>query len=195
MNRKKFDSLPKPAQDVIAKYSIRWIDDTYIRDLGQYNEELIAKFKADPKRTVTPPSASGHREPAAGLSEGHRRMDRKSPGNAELLSKARELLAGSGPSSVKAARTIVTGMANAFAVAGLSLLLILAVFTLLDGLLRAFANTPIDLVREIGDMIAAICGTCCLPIVLLHQNNIVLRIFDRILPPSGVRVIDTTQRW
>ena len=40
-------------------------------------------------------------------------------------------------------------------------------------------------------MVAAICGTCCLPIVLLHQNNIVLRIFDRILPPSGVRVIDT----
>jgi hypothetical protein len=27
--------------------------------------------------------------------------------------------------------------------------------------------------------------------VLLHQNNIVLRTFDRILPPSGVRVIDT----
>jgi TRAP-type C4-dicarboxylate transport system permease small subunit len=93
---------------------------------------------------------------------------------------------------VKAARTIVTGMANAFAVAGLSLLLILAVFTLLDGLLRAIANTPIDLVREIGDMVAAICCMCCLPIVLLHQNNIVLRIFDRILSPSGVRGIDTT---
>src|SRR5882757_8792492 len=83
-------------------------------------------------------------------------------------------------------------MANAFAVAGLSLLLILAVFTLLDGLLRAIANTPIDLVREIGDMVAAICGTCCLPIVLLHHNNIGLRILDRILSPSGVRGIDTT---
>jgi TRAP-type C4-dicarboxylate transport system permease small subunit len=92
---------------------------------------------------------------------------------------------------VKSARTIVTAIANGLAVAGLSLLLILAVFTLLDGLLRAVANTPIDLVREIGDMVAAICGTCCLPIVLLHQNNIVLRIFDRILPRPGVRVIDT----
>ena len=92
---------------------------------------------------------------------------------------------------MRAARTIVTGLANIAAVAGLSLLLILAVFTLLDGLLRAIANTPIDLVREIGDMIAAICGACCLPIVLLHRNNIVLRLFDRILPPSGVRGIDT----
>jgi len=92
---------------------------------------------------------------------------------------------------MKAARMIVTGLANIFAVGGLSLLLILAVFTLLDGLLRAIANTPIDLVREIGDMVAAVCGTCCLPIVLLHRNNIVLRLFDRILPPLGVRVIDT----
>jgi TRAP-type C4-dicarboxylate transport system permease small subunit len=92
---------------------------------------------------------------------------------------------------MRAARTIVTGLANISAVAGLSLLLILAVFTLLDGLSRAIANTPIDLVREIGDMIAAICGACCLPIVLLHRNNIVLRLFDGILPPSGVRGIDT----
>jgi len=91
---------------------------------------------------------------------------------------------------MRAARTIVTGLANISAVAGLSLLLILAVFTLLVGLLRAIANTPIDLVREIGDMIAAICGACCLPIVLLHRNNIVLRLFDRILPPWGVRGID-----
>jgi tripartite ATP-independent transporter DctQ subunit len=92
---------------------------------------------------------------------------------------------------MKAARIIVTGLANGFAVGGLSLLLVLAVFTLLDGLLRAIANTPIDLVREIGDMVAAICGTCCLPIVLLHRNNIVLRLFDRIQPPLGVRMIDT----
>ena len=35
---------------------------------------------------------------------------------------------------MRAARTIVTGLANISAVAGLSLLLILAVFTLLDGL-------------------------------------------------------------
>src|SRR5215510_12158737 len=33
MNRKKFDSLPKAAQDVIAKYSPRWIDDAYVREV------------------------------------------------------------------------------------------------------------------------------------------------------------------
>jgi hypothetical protein len=85
---------------------------------------------------------------------------------------------------------MVTGAANALAVAGLSILLILAASTLLDGLLRALANTPIDLVREIGDLIAAICGASCLPIVLLHRSNIVLRTFGNVLPAQGVRVID-----
>lgn len=85
---------------------------------------------------------------------------------------------------------IVTGTANALAVAGLSVLLILATFTLCDGLLRALANYPLDIVREIGDLVAANCGACCLPITLLHGNNIVLRAFEKILPAKGVRVID-----
>jgi len=92
--------------------------------------------------------------------------------------------------NVKAAGALMTGAANALAVAGLSILLVLAAFTLLDGLLRAFANYPLDLVREIGDLVAAICGASCLPIVLLHRSNIVLRTFENILPPGGVRVVD-----
>lgn len=84
----------------------------------------------------------------------------------------------------------ITATASAIAVAGLSVLLVLAVFTLFDGLLRAFANYPLDLVREVGDLVAAICGACCLPIALLHRNNITLRIFDKILPPMGVRIVD-----
>jgi TRAP-type C4-dicarboxylate transport system permease small subunit len=85
---------------------------------------------------------------------------------------------------------IVTGTASALAVAGLALLLVLAVFTLFDGLLRGLANYPLDIVREIGDLIAAICGACCLPIALLYRNNITLRIFDKLLSPRGTRAID-----
>src|SRR5262245_9859898 len=81
-------------------------------------------------------------------------------------------------------------MANALAVGGLSLLLILAIFTLFDGLLRAFANYPLDLVREIGDLLAAVSGAACLPIALLHRTNIMLRTFDKLLSPRGVRAID-----
>ena len=85
---------------------------------------------------------------------------------------------------------IVTGAANTLAVAGLTILLALATFTLFDGLLRALANYPLDIVREIGDLVAAICGACCLLIVLLYRNNIVLRTFEKILPARGVRAID-----
>lgn len=85
---------------------------------------------------------------------------------------------------------IVTGAANSLAVAGLAILLVLATFTLFDGLLRALANYPLDFVREVGDLVAAICGACCLPIVLLYRNNITLRMFEKLLPPNGTRVID-----
>lgn len=91
---------------------------------------------------------------------------------------------------MKAIEKIVTGAANFLAVAGLTVLLALAVCTLFDGLLRAIANYPLDFVREIGDLVAAICGACCLPIVLLHKNNITLRTFENILPPGGARVFD-----
>ena len=91
---------------------------------------------------------------------------------------------------MKLIEKIVTGAANSLAVAGLTILLILATFTLFDGLLRSLANYPLDIVREIGDLVAAVSAACCLPIALLHKNNITLRIFEKILPPAGARVID-----
>jgi len=91
---------------------------------------------------------------------------------------------------VRRIEKLVTVTADALAVTGLAILLILATFTLLDGLLRALANTPIDLVREIGDLVAAICGACCLPIALLHRNNIVLRALESALPAFAVRIVD-----
>lgn len=91
---------------------------------------------------------------------------------------------------MKAIEKIVTGAASFLAVAGLTLLLVLATFTLFDGLLRALANYPLDFVREIGDLVAAVCGACCLPIALLYRSNITLRIFENMLPPAGARLVD-----
>jgi len=118
-------------------------------------------------------------------------MDRQEPAKRGALDQgAGAACQDQGELNVKAAGAMMTGAANALAVTGLSVLLVLAAFTLLDGLLRAFANYPLDLVREIGDLVAAICGASCLPIVLLHRTNIVLRTFENILPAGGVRVID-----
>lgn len=93
MSRAKFESLPKAAQDVIVKYSLAWMDDFYIKELGRYNDELIGKFKADVKRTVTTPSQAD----VAAIQPVYQKVTAdwaaKSPHNAELLSKARDLLA------------------------------------------------------------------------------------------------------
>lgn len=85
---------------------------------------------------------------------------------------------------------MVGALANGLAVTGLSLLLLLATFTLLDGVLRAFANYPLDFVRETGDMIAAVCGACCLPIALWRESNIVLKMLGNLLSPTAARVLD-----
>jgi TRAP-type C4-dicarboxylate transport system permease small subunit len=91
---------------------------------------------------------------------------------------------------VKLIEKVITGAANSLAVAGLTLLLVLATFTLFDGLLRSLANYPLDIVREIGDLVVAICSACCLPIALLRKSNITLRLFEKVLPSTGARVID-----
>jgi len=55
MNRKKFDSLSKPAQDVIRKYSGEWLAARFNASQGPYYTALIQRLKADPKRVVVEP--------------------------------------------------------------------------------------------------------------------------------------------
>ena len=58
MNRKKFDSLPKPAQDAIRKYSGDWTAARFNEGVGAYNDSVIKQLQADPKRKVVmPPQA------------------------------------------------------------------------------------------------------------------------------------------
>jgi hypothetical protein len=61
------------------------------------------------------------------------------------------------------------------AVIGLCGLLLLAVMTLADGLLRSLANHPVDAVRDLGGMVAAMSVACCLPLALLERSNITIR--------------------
>ncbi len=58
MNRKKFDSLPKPAQDAIRKYSGDWTAARFNEHVGAYNDSVIKQLQEDPKRKVVfPPQA------------------------------------------------------------------------------------------------------------------------------------------
>jgi TRAP-type C4-dicarboxylate transport system substrate-binding protein len=93
MNRKKFESLPKAAQDVLAKYSPGWINDTYVKDLSAYNAELIEQFRADKKRTVVTPSEADLKVIKVAAEKVTADWAAKDPHNAELLAKARDVLA------------------------------------------------------------------------------------------------------
>lgn len=93
MNRKKFESLPKAAQDVIAKYSPGWINDTYVKNLSAYNTTLIEQFRADKKRNVVTPSETDLKVIKTVSEKVTADWAAKDPHNAELLAKARALLA------------------------------------------------------------------------------------------------------
>ena len=56
MNKKKFDSLPKSAQDTIRKYSGDWTARRFIDNISKYNDSLVKQLQADPKHTVVFPS-------------------------------------------------------------------------------------------------------------------------------------------
>jgi len=56
MNRKKFDSLPKSAQDAISKYSGEWTAARFNQYVGAYNDKVIKDLQADPKRKVVIPT-------------------------------------------------------------------------------------------------------------------------------------------
>ena len=94
MNRKKFESLPADAQALLNKYGIDYVNGEYLRVLDPYNQEILERFKKDPKRTVTIPSA-------ADLDSLHKTFDRvvadwmtKADRNRETLDKAHAILAG-----------------------------------------------------------------------------------------------------
>ena len=87
---------------------------------------------------------------------------------------------------------LVLNLCRVLAILGLGTLLTLALFTLLDGLLRFAINRPIDLVREVSDLVAAIAVACCLPISLLQRSNITLRALNRLRSQFLVRLINVT---
>lgn len=56
MNRKKFESLPVPAQDTIRKYSGGWLAAHFADGYEKLNAEEIEQLRVDPRRQVIIPS-------------------------------------------------------------------------------------------------------------------------------------------
>jgi TRAP-type C4-dicarboxylate transport system permease small subunit len=89
-----------------------------------------------------------------------------------------------------AAERIARHFARALAVAGLGLLLCFAVATIADGLLRYLVARPIDAVRDIGGMVAAVAVASCIPLVMLDRGNITIKFIASFVGRRAGRVAD-----
>jgi TRAP-type C4-dicarboxylate transport system substrate-binding protein len=56
MNRKKFDELPKPVQDIIRKYSGEWMAARFIETYEISDEQVMQQLQSDRQRKVIFPS-------------------------------------------------------------------------------------------------------------------------------------------
>jgi TRAP-type C4-dicarboxylate transport system substrate-binding protein len=86
MNRRKFDSLPKAAQDIIRRFSGEWLAARFAETFETNNNLVMEQFKSDPKRTVVFPSPSDLDTAKATFTTIIKASEAKDPHIIELLS-------------------------------------------------------------------------------------------------------------
>ena len=93
MNRKKLESLPKPAQALIRKYSGEWLSSRASACFATKNRELAEKLKADRRRTVVEPSPADLAAARSVFASVTEEWAAQSPHNRELLELVRAEIA------------------------------------------------------------------------------------------------------
>jgi len=103
---------------------------------------------------------------------------------------------------LSALERVTLAATRALSVVGLVALMGLAAMTLLDGLMRWFANKPIEGVRDIGGLAIAVAIACCIPVGLMERANIAIRLgkgeFARLLEAlasTAVCIILAAAAW
>ena len=84
MNRKKFESLPKAAQDIIREYSGEWFLSKYIAGVGAENDRVVKELTQDPKHHVIVPEGQELQELQGIYSTVIENWFAKSAGNKDL---------------------------------------------------------------------------------------------------------------
>lgn len=80
--------------------------------------------------------------------------------------------------------------ARGLAVAGLSLLMMFALATLIDGLSRGIFHRPIDAVRDLSGVVVALSVACCVPLGLIERSMITIQVIDPLVGPRIARALD-----
>jgi TRAP-type C4-dicarboxylate transport system substrate-binding protein len=58
MSRKKFETLPKPTQNIIRKYAGEWAAAKFVEIYDRSDAQVLEQLKSDPKRNVVFPSSA-----------------------------------------------------------------------------------------------------------------------------------------
>jgi TRAP-type C4-dicarboxylate transport system substrate-binding protein len=85
MNRKKFEALPKSAQDIIHKYSGEWPAARFIEIYDRSDGRILQELKSDPARTVVFPSPADLQIAHAVFTSVIAEWAAKSPHDSQLL--------------------------------------------------------------------------------------------------------------
>jgi TRAP-type C4-dicarboxylate transport system permease small subunit len=74
-------------------------------------------------------------------------------------------------------------------VLGLTVLIVFAAATLLDGTLRSLADHPTELVGDVGSYLVAAAVSACFPLAHLQRSNIKIELAGLVLGHRGVQVL------
>jgi TRAP-type transport system periplasmic protein len=88
MNRKRFETLPKAAQDIIRKHSGEWAAMRFIQFYNASDREVMARLQAEPQRTVVLPSQQDLEIAQAAFKSVAAEWAAKSAHNRDLLNRA-----------------------------------------------------------------------------------------------------------
>jgi TRAP-type C4-dicarboxylate transport system substrate-binding protein len=93
MNRKKFDSLPREAQDIIHKYSGEWPVGPYLQSYEESGRQVIDQLQSNPRRKVIQPSPADRAAAEIVFKSVIDEWAAKAPANRQQLETARAEIA------------------------------------------------------------------------------------------------------
>ena len=164
-----------------CSHSLDWINKLYDDSMLEYDQSLIDRLKADPKRTVVFPDA-------ADQAGGSRCVRARDPGMDREAAAKRRTVQGGDRRNREDPREQVDraccatlehaafAATRALSVVGLIALMGLAAMTLADGLMRWIANQPIEGVGDLSGLAIAVAITCCIPMAMIERSNITIRL-------------------
>jgi hypothetical protein len=85
---------------------------------------------------------------------------------------------------------VALAVSRVLAALGLVILLLFAVATLADGLMRSLADAPIDAVRDLGGLVVAVAVAFCFPLSCLQRSNITIKFAEAFIGPRSSRFLD-----